>query len=265
MDRASGSVSETCRSGGLVQLLFDSAAAHLRLHRDELVLEVLDPLCAHQAGIAVGAVELREVALHTLVELLHACLELALGEVFVPVVHRLELAPVNGHRGLLEQTESPTQQDELSARAANGLAVVLAEVGDGFEIGHQSPGEPDQFYVALRLSLQPSAGLDAVQVPVDVDLEQRGRVIRRPACLGGLGALESPGAPDPARQQRHRPHAPGCLHRSSRPVAQETGRFECGPVHRCIGPLTAPSTRQAIRPLRPQIVFTQFRSLSASR
>ena len=117
--------------------------------------------------------------------------ELAVGEVLVAVVDRLELAAVDGHCGVGKQLHLPAQQDELAADPADRLAVVAAEVGDGLEVGHQPTREPDQLDVALRLAFEPPAGLDAVQVPVDVDLQQRGRVIRRPPGLGGLCALKT--------------------------------------------------------------------------
>src|SRR6266542_1536583 len=39
---------------------------------------------------------------------------------------------------------------------------------------------PHELDVALCLALQPAAGLDAIQVAVDVELQQHRRVIRRP-------------------------------------------------------------------------------------
>src|SRR5207244_12832384 len=53
------------------------------------------------------------------------------------------------------------------------------KIGDSLEVRHQPPRQPHQLQVALRLPLQPSARLDPVQIPVDVDLQQRRRVIAR--------------------------------------------------------------------------------------
>ena len=191
MERASGSVSETCWSGD-VELLCDvPQRARLFLDAGELVFEVFDPRLGHQARVTVGTVEFGEVALHALIELLHPRLQLALGEVLVAVVDRLELAAVDGDRGLFEQAQFPAQQDELAAGGADCLTVVLAEVGDGLEVGHQPASQPDQLDVALCFPLQPPARLHPVQIPVDVDLQQRGRVIPRTSRLRGLGALEA--------------------------------------------------------------------------
>ena len=43
----------------------------------------------------------------------------------------------------------------------------------------------------MRLPLQAAARLDAIEVPVDVDLEQRTRVIRRPATGLAIDCLEA--------------------------------------------------------------------------
>ena len=97
---------------------------------------------------------------NALLDLLHARGELAVGEVLVTVVDRLELAAVDGHCGVGKQLHLPAQQDELAADPADRLAVVAAEVSDGLEVGHQPTREPDQFHVALGLTFEPTAGGD---------------------------------------------------------------------------------------------------------
>lgn len=76
-----------------------------------------------------------------------------------------------------EQTELLAQHDELPTNAAYGLAVVLAEVGVGLEVRHQTPSQPYQLDVALSLSLKVATGLDAIGVAVDVDLQPVGRMV----------------------------------------------------------------------------------------
>jgi hypothetical protein len=49
------------------------------------------------------------------------------------------LLPSIATRGLLEQAQSPTQQNELAARIADRLAVVLAEIRDRLEVGINRP------------------------------------------------------------------------------------------------------------------------------
>ena len=43
----------------------------------------------------------------------------------------------------------------------------------------------------MRFPLQASAGWNAVEVAVDVDLEQGGRMISRPPTRGTIGGLEA--------------------------------------------------------------------------
>src|SRR3954465_750997 len=70
----------------------------------------------------------------------------------------------------------------LAANPANGLAVILAEVGYGLEVRHQASGQPNQFDVALALPLQTPARLHSIKVSVDVNLQQGRRVIGWPSC-----------------------------------------------------------------------------------
>src|SRR6187399_11360 len=56
--------------------------------------------------------------------------------------------------------------------------------------GARAAGQPHELDVALCLALQPSTRLDPVQVPVDVDLQQDRRVVRRPAGRCRLRTFE---------------------------------------------------------------------------
>jgi len=67
----------------------------------------------------------------------------------------------------------------------------MAEVGNGLEIGRQSTGQPHQLDVALRLSLPPPTRRDAIQITVDVELEQHPRVVRRAPADRWISALET--------------------------------------------------------------------------
>src|SRR6187399_1820734 len=121
---------------------------------------------------SVGRVERVEVALDALFDLLLALLNLARREVAIAGVDRLELAAVDGDHRLGEQLELPAQLDEAAAHAADAGPVVVPEVGDGLEVRRQTTGQPHQLDVALGFALEPAARLDAVQVAVDVELEQ---------------------------------------------------------------------------------------------
>src|SRR6202035_5008725 len=103
-------------------------------------------------------------------DLLHAPLHLGAGEIAVSVVHRFELAAIDRDDRLREQVQLTAQHDELAAYSADGRAVVLAEIGDRLEVRHQSAGQPHEFDIALGLTFQAVAPLDAVAVAVEQDL-----------------------------------------------------------------------------------------------
>jgi hypothetical protein len=132
-----------------------------------------------------------QIARDALFQLLHALLELGLGEVLVAVVDRLELAAVDGDRGLLEQAETTAQQDELAAGGADRITVVLAEVGDGLEVGRQEAQEPHEFHIAVGFLFELAAGADAVEVAVDVEAEEVSRIVRWPSQIAGDGMGEA--------------------------------------------------------------------------
>jgi hypothetical protein len=118
-------------------------------------------------------------------------LELMRREVLVPIVHSLELAAVDCHQRLAEQADVATRFDELATDLADRRAVVAAEVGDRLKVGRQTPCQPYQLNVALRLAFESAAGLNPVQIAVDINLQEcRGMVGRTP---GGFGhhALEA--------------------------------------------------------------------------
>src|SRR4029077_13307015 len=121
------------------------------------------------------------VARHALFDLLLAAPDLALREVVVATVHGLELAAVDGNAGFRQQAHLAAQGDKARANLLDRGTIVLAEVGDGFVIRNEPPGQPHHFQIAASLTLQTPARLDPVQIAVDVKLEHRRRMIRRPA------------------------------------------------------------------------------------
>src|SRR4029434_10779393 len=107
------------------------------------------------------------------------------------VVHRLELAAIDGHNRLGEQVELAAQHDELAAYLADRPPIVLAEVGDRLEVRHQASRQPHELDVALRLELQAETGLNAIKITVDVELQQHRRVVRRPARRRRINPTEA--------------------------------------------------------------------------
>src|SRR4029077_4811163 len=99
--------------------------------------------------LAIGVIKLREVASYALVNLRRPPLHLGLGEVPVPRVDGLRLAAVDRNARLAEQLKAAAQHHELMADPADGLAIVLPEVGYRLEVRHQAAGQPNQLDVAL--------------------------------------------------------------------------------------------------------------------
>jgi hypothetical protein len=138
-----------------------------------------------------GAVELREVAGNALVNLRQPPLHLGLGEVAVARVDGLELAAVDRNARFAEQLKAPAQHHKFTADLADGLAVVLPEVGYRFEVWHQAPGQPNQLDVALAFPLQAPARLHPIEVAVNVNLQQRRRMVGRPSRRLWLDATKA--------------------------------------------------------------------------
>ena len=108
----------------------------------------------------------------------HPLADLGHREVLVAIVHRLELAAVDGNNGAGEQAQLAAQHHELATHRPDRRAIVPAEVGDRLEVGHQPPGQPHQLDIALRFALQPPARLNPVQITVEINLQQRHRMVR---------------------------------------------------------------------------------------
>ena len=63
----------------------------------------------------------------------------------------------------------------------DGRPVVLAEIGNGLVVGREPPQKPDDFQIAAGFTLQSPARLDAIEIPVDVKLQERRWVVGRSA------------------------------------------------------------------------------------
>ena len=104
----------------------------------------------------------------------------------------VEVAAVDAEALPADQIKLAAQQDELAVGRLERLGVGAAELGDGAVARAQALQEPDDFQVALGFGLQPAAGADAVQIPVEVELEQvGGRVGRLPRREPALGVAQT--------------------------------------------------------------------------
>ena len=132
----------------------------------QLVLEARDLGGRHirsRRSLAIGGLELAQVARDALVDPLQATLHLGLGEVLVTRVHSLELRTMDGDARFAQQIELPADRHEFPTHLADRLSEVLAKIGDGLEVRRQLPRQPDQLEIALTLALEPTAGRDAVE------------------------------------------------------------------------------------------------------
>src|SRR6516164_2323997 len=89
--------------------------------------------------------------------------------------------PTNSVRQQLpaKQVQLATEQNKFTEHLTEGVAVVAPEVSNGLEVRLQVPQQPDHLNVAVGFGLQPTARPHAVQVAVDVELQQiRGRICR---------------------------------------------------------------------------------------
>ena len=83
------------------------------------------------------------------------------------------------------------QRNKLPAHIADRFAIIFAEVRDRLEVRCQALRQPHQLNIALRFALEPTARLDAVEVAIDVELEEHGWMVSRPARLCWLHPSEA--------------------------------------------------------------------------
>ena len=78
---------------------------------------------------------------------------------------------VDGDEGVGEQVEPPTQQDEFAADATDRRALIFPEVRNGLKVRHEPGEQPHQLDITLGLAFQAPAGLNPIEVPVDIEFE----------------------------------------------------------------------------------------------
>ena len=134
--------------------------------------------------LPVGAVELAQIAIHALLDLRHPPRHLGMREVPVAVVHRLELAAIHRDARALQETHRPAQPHKPRADLADRGAAILPEVSDRLVVRRKSSKQPHHLDIAPGFPFQSTARLNPVEVAVNVELQQDGGMIGRPArCL----------------------------------------------------------------------------------
>ena len=89
--------------------------------------------------LPISAVELVQIAGDALFDLRQAPLHLRARKVLVTVVHRLELAAIDRDARFREQAHGATVRNKPVADLPDSVAVVLAGIGNRFEIGKKRP------------------------------------------------------------------------------------------------------------------------------
>ena len=117
--------------------------------------------------------------------------KLVQGEVGVLGIHGLELAPITGNVRLGKESQAHAELVELLIYFSNCLLVILAEIGDGTEVGSQLAEQPHHLYVTLALTGKLAGGTHLVEVTVNVEFEKIARVISRSASLSGSATDET--------------------------------------------------------------------------
>src|SRR4029077_15241928 len=141
--------------------------------------------------MAVGSLQLHHVACDALVDPLKTPLHLGLGEVLIARIDSLEFGTIDGNARLAQQIKLAAQRHEGTADLTNRLAVVLAEIRNGLEVRRQLPRQPDQLDVALAFALKAAARRNAIEIAINVYLEQGRRMIARPPLFQRLNPTKA--------------------------------------------------------------------------
>src|SRR6476619_8415365 len=145
----------------------------------------------HRITLAVGSLQLRQVARDALVDPLKTPFHLGLGEVLIARIDRLEFGTVDGDARHVQQIKLAAQRHEGTADLTNRLAVVLAEIRNGLEVRRQLPRQPDQLDVALAFALKAAARRNAIEIAINIYLEQGRRMIARPPLFQRLNPTKA--------------------------------------------------------------------------
>ena len=144
------------------------------------------------AGIlGVRFVHFLQVALKALVSLLEPVVEPRPREIALAAVYRLDAGAVDSQEFTSVQAEFAAQRYKAPEHLAKRPAVVAPEIRDGLEVGPEATQKPDHLEVSVGLHLQAPAGTDAVEVPIDVELQEIARIVPRSSCRFRLYAPEA--------------------------------------------------------------------------
>ena len=100
---------------------------------------------------------------------------------------------VDGHDASGQETDLAAEDHEVSARGTQRLTVLASEVGNCLEVGCEAADQPHQLNIAPGLPLQAPARRDLIEIAVQVEFEQRRRMIAWAAGDGGRHAGKAKG------------------------------------------------------------------------
>jgi hypothetical protein len=143
--------------------------------------------------LVVAAIKLFEIGFDALVDLREELRELVLGEVALCRVDRSELAAIDGDRFRTKEVQLLAQRGKGAADLSNGREVILAEVGYGLMIRPELLQQPHHFDIAVRLLLQATTRTQAVEIAVEVELQEITRGIAGSPGHSRDGSVEAAG------------------------------------------------------------------------
>ncbi len=80
----------------------------------------------------------------------------------------VEERAVDRHQRATRQAKFTHEQHKLTVHRFERAPIIAAETGNGPMAGRQAPQQPDQFEIALGLSLQPARGTDLIEIAVEI-------------------------------------------------------------------------------------------------
>ena len=159
--------------------------------RRDLLGQVLRRTATRPILLGIGPVQAAQIVGQTLVRRADHLHQLVAGEVAVGAIDRFQPGPVDGKQFSSEQLQFAAEEHELTEDRLEGVSVVLAKIRNGLEVGSQATQQPDHFQIARGLRLEPPAGAHPIDVSINVELQQIGRIVARPAGVLRLNAPET--------------------------------------------------------------------------
>ena len=109
----------------------------------------------------------------------------------LPTVVGLDLRPVNGHQFRPDQVHRLAHPDEQLEQAFQRLPVPAAEFRDGLVVRMEPLQQPDDFDVPVRLPFQLPTGPHAVEIAIEVQLDQDPGRVGRTSRARRAGVLKA--------------------------------------------------------------------------